>query len=518
MSRDLERPADTDLAPVNDDPGRALGEFDVLDVYAAGVATEEPRVEAIATISAGYTNEKGLPQRSTDGTIYLHDPEGRAPGLAGALARTDRKSLTIAFPFDDPRQFIQQRFVKYSKTRLLAYGDQFGVTVINDKGQRTEFSRDEHPTEYAREVAECKTAFSVYFVLIEWHGDQPLIVFPDGMGFYRIRFSGRNSARSFMGQMKLLTRFTNGRLAGIPFDLRITNREVSDPTGAKRKIPVFVPTMKAPGMRLNSANFRGVLQSSLHQAERLQLMPPTPETVEDAEREVAPVDLDESIDVQAVPTPESTVTEDDGRVIDVTTGEILEDPSEHDLAQLQSPLDYDTERARFFAIVQGSPLDNDEEREQLVRDYWHDDDADWDTSSLREIIPRAEPDQWDAFLAHVASRVETERLLAENSEPQAYGEGVTDGHVRWLEAQLDRFVRAGLDYRTERLALLWFLLGHRVDSNEDLSSDTFEKLRDALGTTRGNRFTPLSDAKVRAALSEFREWLTSDDAAAQRLL
>jgi len=108
---------------------RDLTGFESLDVYAGGIKTETPRVDALATISAG-TKKKAVkngkeiwyPVVSRDGTIHLHDPEGRAPKLAEML-RKDPKLLTITFAFDNPQQFIMQRFVRYSASRLEVYGD-----------------------------------------------------------------------------------------------------------------------------------------------------------------------------------------------------------------------------------------------------------------------------------------------------------------------------------------------------------------------------------------------------------
>lgn len=492
-----------DALATRQDPGRPLEQFDVLDVYEGGVAPTEPRVEAIATISAGRMNAKGLPERSTDGTIYLHDPEGRAPGLAAALAKTGGKSLTVTFPFDDPRQFIQQRFVNYSKTRLLAYGDQFRVVSIDEQGNRTEYDRGDHPDDYARVVAECKTAFSVYFVLVEWQDGTPLIVMPDGLGFYRVRFTGRNSARSFMGHLSLLTKFTNGRLAGVPFDLRITQREVSDPKGVKRRIPVFVPTMKVPGMQLDSQNFRGVLQQSITQADRLRLPAPTEETLDDEDTaRVFSVDLD------ALPAGDRTIDLEDA------------DPTEHDIARLQSALDYDTERARFFAIVRDSPYDSDDGRAELLSGFFGEDHGAplfaggiEDPSSLRDVLPNVDPEVWDAFLARAEKRVADERERALNRDPASgYPEDVTKAHTKWLEDQLQRLGRAGLDY-ADRLAFLGYAVGRPLRSNADLTPDVFTELKSALGTLRGTKFTPYTTEQAAAAVIAFAEFRASDEAA-----
>lgn len=62
-----------------------LSGFDMLDIYAGGIKEATPRVDALATISAGSKQKKmkdgkevWYPVVSRDGTIMLHDPEGRA--------------------------------------------------------------------------------------------------------------------------------------------------------------------------------------------------------------------------------------------------------------------------------------------------------------------------------------------------------------------------------------------------------------------------------------------------------
>ena len=123
--------------------GTPVHEFRALDTYAGGLSDEAPRLEALATISAGrkvlYAGDnpahkgKSFPQaakRDDERHIYLHDTMGRAPGLAAALEAGHYRRLTVAFPFDDPAAFVQQRFVAYSATALLAYGDQDSMTII----------------------------------------------------------------------------------------------------------------------------------------------------------------------------------------------------------------------------------------------------------------------------------------------------------------------------------------------------------------------------------------------------
>lgn len=153
-----------------------------------------------------------------------------APSLAERL-RKDPKKLTITFAFDRPEQFIQQRFVRYSASRLEVYGDQYSLTEIKVGGTREKPVVTRHVSEagseqYAKLLETCKVASSVYFLLAEWDGNGvPKVLFPDGLGFFRLRFTSRNSLSNFIAQLQLVYEFTGGRLAGVPFDLRLINRE-----------------------------------------------------------------------------------------------------------------------------------------------------------------------------------------------------------------------------------------------------------------------------------------------------
>lgn len=144
--------------------------FRMLDTYSEdGIAHEDTRIEALATISAGtrtmVNGKPGLPTATKDGTIYLHDQEGRAPGLAQALAATDYKRLTIAFPWDDPAAFICQHFARHSASALEVWGDEKSLTEI--KGSDRIIHQAGTP-EYKALLKTCKVQVSVYFHLATW--------------------------------------------------------------------------------------------------------------------------------------------------------------------------------------------------------------------------------------------------------------------------------------------------------------------------------------------------------------
>jgi hypothetical protein len=255
-------------------------DYRVLDQFAGGLVDEAPRIEAIATISAGFKNEKGLPQRSVDGRICLHDPDGRAPELRRALEATDFKRLTVAFPFNHPAAFVQQRFAAYSASALRAYGDETAITVLEGKRQTFAAGTDG----YTRWVAECKVQASIFFCLSEWvDAETPLVSMPDGLGYYRLRTTSRNSLRSILSQLRYAARFTHDRIAGLPFTLSIEQRDVAGADGKRQRVPVWVMVTQPPGgVHLTSRTFAAIARRALDEGEALYLEPPAPETVETA--------------------------------------------------------------------------------------------------------------------------------------------------------------------------------------------------------------------------------------------
>jgi hypothetical protein len=281
----------------------------ILDTYApTGVAdTEEPRVEAIATISAGFRaapqgGRAGLPQRSADGSIFLHDPEGHAPGLKAELARSNNKRLTIALPGNDLSRCIQQRFSAYSATKLLAYGDETGITEI--RGDATSAQHILHAAGsegFERLLKTCKVSVSLYFNLARWTDAGPVITMPDGLGFYRLRFTSRNSLRSIVNYLEQnVAPLTGGRLAGLPLDLWINQREVAAPDGTRRKVPVFELRLIPPKtIEFNSRTFRNIAIQALNEASAMSLEPPR-ENVMLALNEAKDMGPDEDLDEASV--------------------------------------------------------------------------------------------------------------------------------------------------------------------------------------------------------------------------
>lgn len=294
-------------APAN--PWASVG---LLKPYAHGVSQERPRMDALATISAGFKGEKNgrsFPVVSRDGTIQISDPSGRAPGLAAELKRRQGKSLTIAVVSNDPGEVLQQGFAYRSATRLMAHGNHESVTVINVREEQDEtgkavqvVERRSHaagtPT-YRAAVEKCKVESNFYFVLARWDEQgNPKLVFPDGLGFYRLRFTSLNSAENIRSQLAYIASLpiTGGRVAGIPLELAIDYREVSGPDGSRRRVPVWTLVLRPPcAIELDVAATTRILERGMAQAEGLALPMPRLETFEDAEVEGPGIDLDQAV-------------------------------------------------------------------------------------------------------------------------------------------------------------------------------------------------------------------------------
>jgi hypothetical protein len=376
----------------------------MLDIFAGGLSDEAPRLDALATISAGdrgparEDNKPGLPRRSMDGTIKLHDATGRAPGLRAALERTQYTALTVAFPWDDPALFIQQRFVRYSTSALEVYGDHRELRVLDGQTQRTVAAGSE---EYRRLLDTCAVSVSVYFMLAEWE-PQPAVVMPDGLGFYRLRFTSRNSLRSILNGLRAVGRFTGGRVAGVPFELRIDYRETTDRTQKRRTIPVWVLVMRPPStVKLASHNWSGVVRGALAQGEAFkELPPPSEETLALAEWEGPETDLDEPPQLAA--------------------------PSDAEIARIAAGGTCDAAhwKKRWGAVVDGTRFDYAEERRKFLLHFTRGRHA-----SLKEFLAVATEGDAEALIAEVMQEIDADRseigveaepLEAEYTEVEVY--------------------------------------------------------------------------------------------------
>lgn len=366
-----------------------------LDVYRGGESDEEPRMDWLATISAGERGQNNVPKRSQQGEIYLHDPNSRALGLKKALEVNGWKHLTVAFPSNDPRDFLQQHFVRYSQTRLEAFGDKRSIQVLDPKGGRHVYLAGSEA--YLQEIATCKVSCSLFFVLAQWQQDgSSTVILPDGAGVYRLRTTSRNSLRNFIASIRQVSRFTRGQLMGIPFELAIDFREVVDTTGAKRKVPVWTLVMRPPEtIMLTSRTFRQVVQRSLAEGAALMLPMPQVETWETAEREVAA--LEEPMRASHF------VRVSDTEVVDRETGEVLaarpmhvDEPSQRDIELMAAGGVCDVKQVlkTWHVNVKGTRLATEEGRHEFVRQY-----TEGRFASLRAYLEQATEDEAARLLA-----------------------------------------------------------------------------------------------------------------------
>jgi hypothetical protein len=465
-----------------------LSDFDVLDVYEGGVKEFTARVDALATISAGRRVQKGdksYPEVSRDGTIFLHDPEGRAPGLA-AILKESPKRLTITFPFDSPQKFVQQRFMRYSASRLEVHGDQNAIAEIVETS-RSKYEHRTYPAgtpEYAELVKTCKVSVSVYFLLSEWDSQgNPRILLPDGLGFYRLRFTSRNSLSNLLAQMRLVHEFTQGRLAGVPFDLQLINREVADPSGAKRTVPVWTITMKRPGeMSMDTRVFRQALEGGISEGQRLKLPPPQPETID-----VAMLEPD----------------------LDLDTVE-LDDQSRR---MLETGIDPAFRIRQWHGCVKGTTLDDDQARHDFLVAHTR-----W--ASLSDAVKYLSQGEWDDLLSLASQSITAhqEAVWQQQGEerlqdPSQYPEGVTDEHRRLLTMALKKCsVKAAQNFD-----FVSFLSGVPVKVRADMTPEVIEKALGKVGRWRGDDFVFHGNEKLADVALSFMDYLKSDEQAAQVL-
>jgi len=291
------------LAPI------AIPEYQRLDPYAGGIADEATRVVPLAMISAGYRSpgqdgHRGLPRATRpedERQIHLHEAMGPTPGIREILERNNYAFLTIAFPLDDPRAFISQVFTRYSSTRLEAYGDANSITYVDARRQTLEANNGQplhrvFPSgspEYERLVRTCKADTRIHFCLAEWTEGGSRVVFPDGLGIYAIRTTSRHSVRNILGTIAYTAQFTRGRIAGLPFQLRIVHRQnVSGPDGTMRQIPVWsIVTTPPSGVSLSSRTFREVATAALREGAQLMLPAPSTPTLQELESD-GPVEVE----------------------------------------------------------------------------------------------------------------------------------------------------------------------------------------------------------------------------------
>jgi len=365
-------------------------DFIILDPRSAnGVAMPMPvRMNAIATISAGYKGSDDLPKRSKEGEIYLH---GDAPNLERALKANDGKFLTVMFPSNSPKEFIQQRFVEYSSSALLAYGDEDEITQISSKSRTTHKAGT---PAYVAAIAKCRVSVSVYFTLAEWHDSGARMLFQDGLGLYRLRFTSINSLHSILSSLQYVKKMNRGCIIGVPFDLFLRSEEHAAADGKRRANWIWQVMPRPPkGVTLDAAQFRAFADYGQSQMELLQLTAPQPETLDDAIGDVETIATtgDEAIEGEVVsnesqPDPEPAKPETK--------------PAADETPALCDARDY---QKKYFAIAGQTSFAGDEGRAQFVMAQ-----TQGKMKSLSQVLSVMTAEQADEFLKDLKFYVEKE--------------------------------------------------------------------------------------------------------------
>jgi|GEM_PF-3469738 len=405
-------------------------DFVILDPHSKnGIAAPktQERMNCLATISAGFRKADGNPSRTLNGEIYVHD---EAPELVKALEANGGKSCTVAFPSNNPNDFIQQRFTAYSKSALLAYGDQNSLTIIGDGGERRELKAG--TTEYANAIARCKVSISIYFTLAEWVEGGADIVFPDGFGLYRIRTTSINSLNSILFSINHMRKTTGGVVAGIPFDIFLRKEEHADGDGAKRPCWIWQAVPRRPqGFRFDAAAFRQIAERGTQQVSMLQLTAPAPETIERALEEAKYAIDDDVIDTVAEVTSTPTAP----------TPAPEPEPAPQP-AETVFNVDVRDYQKRYFAIAAGSPYQSDAGRHAFIKDF-----TGGATSSLSKFLETARLDVAEAMLDKLEALVRGE----ETQDSATASPRVTAEQLKEYEDLCYRCAGAGLKQPKELL-------------------------------------------------------------------
>ena len=280
-----------------------------------------PLPKVLGTITAGYKElsreGKPMPPRiSKDGEIYVHCktfkrldsqtgevrdvPE--AAGLIERLKANGNRWLRIALASNNLHDVFHQRLARYSATRLEVVGDQHRLVEVTRDG---EWLVHEAGTAKYRELAKtCKAEYSIYFVLADYVDGGVRMEMPDGLGYYRIRTTSKNSARRFLELWNLLRRYTadpqtgEPRLVGVPIDVSLAKEEVVTPEGVRREVFVWQFEMHLPdGKPITSRVLPSVMKAAISEAKRLSLPSTPPDLGEDDIIEVIDEDGDPVEDV-----------------------------------------------------------------------------------------------------------------------------------------------------------------------------------------------------------------------------
>jgi hypothetical protein len=108
--------------------------------------------------------------------------------------------------------------------------------------------------------------------------------------------------RNILGSIAYTSQFTRGRIAGLPWTLRIVHRpNVTGPDGTQRQVPLWAITTQPPsGVSLSSRTFRDLATQALREGRQLMLPTPATPTLEELEADGPPdeIEVDEPSEEQ----------------------------------------------------------------------------------------------------------------------------------------------------------------------------------------------------------------------------
>lgn len=478
--------------------------------------------EAIATISAGYMSQSGQPVVSRDGTIHLHDPEGRAPHLKEVLEARKGKSLTIAFMYDDLNYIIKQRYAAYTKGSCLWSGDTESVTVFGAEVK----VYPSGTAEYERVMADSRTKlhYSIFFGLAEWLENGARMDLTDGFGNYRIRTTSYNSVRNLVTEYKKLTEIWRGPFKGIPFELTLAMRQGNGPDGKKRSFPVFNFLLKPRGtaLQLTTDNFRQLVLSGNKAAASLSLPPPRELTPEDDVRDAHFADADDkavatspvaaavpAVDENAafeaarrtveVPDPEADQIAED-TVLDAEFKDV--EPTPEQLRNLQQNKDPEAMKRRFFATVKGSHLDSDDARKDFLGRHMD------GSSSLSQVVGALTPANFDEIILAAEAEITEHRketaAQAKLETPKGYHPSVTPRDAHYLV----QAVKAAELKRFDVYPFISMIIGRHVYDRAQITSEDIAVVLAATGgglVGKAGEWAP-NEPRIADLVMDFVKW------------
>lgn len=347
--------------------------------------SREDRITPIAVLSAGFMGPNGAPQRS--GKIHVNGQPNydEAPaGLLAALTAGGFSSLRIMLPHDDLGMVFRQGLSKWSKTRLEAFGDSEGITEFKPTGMRGNYvataERVYHPAgtpEYDRLRAECTVSSYLYFWLCEYVDGVPCADWTDGVRYYALRTSGFHTSSNLRQMLQAVSQLTRGHLAGIPLNLKLSEKTKINPIGNKVKVPVFEVDLALPeGKRMLMPVVSQVVKSSIQQLQ----------------------EFGAQLEAMSLPAPSALPA--------------LPEIDEADFEEVSGALEGfnpETYRRDFFALTGLTPYAEDENRHKLIANA-----TAGKYSGLRELLAGNDPEARGAVMQYAERLVDN--YLQKNPE------------------------------------------------------------------------------------------------------